>query len=106
MIDTDAPTRPVALSPCAQLAVDLFRKLRSAEAVLAGLRRSQQELEARLRANNRVDALKQVTGHSSIEQAIANTRRLIETLRDAAFEARRRLSPSEADFVDRCVLLA
>lgn len=104
MIDTDASARPVVLSPGAQLAVDLIRKLKCAESVLAGLRRAQQDLEARLKASNRVDAVKQVTGASSIEQAITNTRRLIERLRAAADEVKRCLPPGEAYVVDRCAL--
>jgi hypothetical protein len=50
-----------------------------AEAVLRGLIEAQNECEKQLSRENRRDAMKLVTGKSSLENAIASTRRMIES---------------------------
>lgn len=51
-----------------------------AEALLRGLMDAKAESEKQMAAFKRPDAYKAVTGKSSIDNAIASTRRLIETL--------------------------
>ncbi|VAX41855.1 hypothetical protein MNBD_PLANCTO03-448 [hydrothermal vent metagenome] len=51
-----------------------------AEVLLAGLREASAASEQRLAEASRTDPLKQVTGRSSLENAIEATRHMIETL--------------------------
>jgi hypothetical protein len=50
-----------------------------AEVVLKGLIEAQTECEKQLTQENRRDAMKLVTGRSSLENAITTTRRMIES---------------------------
>jgi hypothetical protein len=69
-----------------QQAADLLRALESAQA----------ECEEQLAKEQRVDAMKQVTGRSSLEHAVADTRRMIEALDRAMDEARRSVPDAAA----------
>lgn len=61
--------------------VDKTREARAnAEALLAGLLEAKSASEQRLAEIRRPDPLKQVTGRSSLDNAIDATRRMIETL--------------------------
>lgn len=81
-----------ARSLCKRLVDELRSKLREAEALLRSLRRAKEESESRLSQENRTDAMKLVTGRSSLEGAIESTAQLIERLRDAITEAQRALA--------------
>jgi len=59
-----------------------------AEELLKQLHQAQAECEGCLKADQRQDAMKQVTGKSSLETAIATTKRMIEMLDRALEEAR------------------
>lgn len=68
-----------------------------AEELLKQLQQAQAECEGHLRAEQRQDAMKQVTGKSSLETAIATTRRMIEMLDRALEEARTAALEDAAD---------
>ncbi len=52
----------------------------NAEKLLASLLRAQTECDQQLQKERRADAMKAVTGASSLDRAIASTRRMIEQL--------------------------
>lgn len=60
-----------------------------AERLLEGLLEAKSLSEQRLAELHQTDHLKHVTGRSSLENAIASTRRMIETLDRAAAQLRR-----------------
>ncbi len=62
-----------------QVLVDVTAARQRAESVLKGLIEAQSECERQLSQENRRDAMKVVTGKSSLENAIATTRRMIES---------------------------
>lgn len=72
--------------PCASPAqesggnFDVGRQRACAEAVLSSLVRAKAECEHQLVRFNRSDMVKTITGRSSIDKAIASTRRIIENL--------------------------
>jgi acyl-CoA reductase-like NAD-dependent aldehyde dehydrogenase len=66
-----------------------------AEELLKTLQQAQLECEGQLKAEQRQDAMKQVTGKSSLETAIASTRRMIEMLDRALEEARASLADDD-----------
>lgn len=76
----------------ARLMSMIQRRREQAEALLRGLFEARRECEAQLNGSNRVDAIKQVTGCSSIDNAIAETKRIIAALDRALEEARRQLA--------------
>jgi len=63
-----------------------------AEALLEGLLRAKEETERERDRLNRVDQMKQLTGKSSIDNAIASTRRMIDTLNRTIREAKREIA--------------
>ena len=63
-----------------------------AEALLEGLLRAKDETERERERLNRVDPMKELTGRSSIDNAIDSTRRMIDTLNRTIRNARRELS--------------
>lgn len=73
-----------------QRAAELLKSLQSAQA----------ECEGQLKADQRADVVKMVTGQSSIEAAIVSTRRMIETLDRALEEARNSLCDADQDLLD------
>lgn len=73
-----------------QRAADLLKTLQAA----------QMECEGQLKADQRADVVKVVTGQSSIEAAIVSTRRMIETLDRALEEARNSLCDADQDLLD------
>lgn len=72
---------------------------RAAE-LLKSLQCAQIECENHLKADQRADVVKSVTGRSSIEAAIASTRRMIETLDRALEDARNTLCDADQDLLD------
>ena len=66
---------------------DTRRTREQAEQTLAELLRAHAECEAHLAADKRSDMLRKVTGKTSLEQAIEETRRMIDVLRRAEEEA-------------------
>jgi hypothetical protein len=77
--------------------------------LLKQLQQSLAECEAQLKAEQRVDHLKLVTGKSSLETAIAQTQRMIEALDRALEEARQAPgedsgSPAEPEITVRGII--
>lgn len=66
-----------------------------AEALLRALKDAKGESEKRLADLKQPDALKAVTGRTAMDNAIASTQRMIETLNRAATELKRELSEDE-----------
>ncbi len=62
-----------------QVLAEVSAARQRAENVLKGLIEAQSECEKQLTQENRRDAMKLVTGKSSLENAIATTRRMIES---------------------------
>ncbi|GEM_PF-1584391 len=80
---------------CRRLVDELCERLLHAEALLHSLHRAKSESEARLAEERRADALKSVTGRSSLDGAIDSTRRLIDRLRCAINDAQVSLTAGE-----------
>lgn len=71
---------PADASPIAALRCDVRAK---AEAVLASLHAAKAECDRQLTQLRRSDAMKQVTGKSSLDEAIDSTKRLLAELDEA-----------------------
>ena len=71
-----------------------------AEALLQSLLRAKDESERRMRELKQSDAMKQVTGRSSLDNAIDSTRRMIDTLSRNIDEAKRTLSDEDLAVLD------
>lgn len=71
-----------------------------AEAVLAVLIEARGASERHLLQMHKPDVLKQVTGRSSMDNAIASTQRMIETLNRVIQDVKRDLNDDELDLLD------
>lgn len=71
-----------------------------AEALLRSLQDAKVESEKRLTDLKQPDALKAVTGRSAMDNAIASTQRMIETLNRASGDLRRELTEDELKDLD------
>ncbi len=71
-----------------------------AEALLQSLLRARDESERRMRELKQNDAMKQVTGRSSLDNAIDSTQRMIDTLSRNIEEAKRTLSDEDLAVLD------
>ncbi|MFG0256449.1 MAG: hypothetical protein ACF8GE_00935 [Phycisphaerales bacterium JB043] len=73
-----------------------------AEALLEGLLRARDEIQLERERQSRVDLLEQVTGRTSLDDAIASTRRMIDTLNRVLRETRQDLAQERSlDFGPR-----
>lgn len=70
------------------LLIETHAARQQAEAMLKALLQAQTECESHLANEKRRDLMRTVTGKSSLETAIENTRRMIEALDRAVDEAR------------------
>ena len=68
-----------------------------AEAVLESLQRAKRDVERQLDRLQREDALAQVTGRSSLDDAIESTQRMIDTLNRALETMRSRVPEREIE---------
>jgi len=71
-----------------QVLLETYAARQRAAELLKTLERAQAECEGCLKSEQRQDVVKALTGRSSIEQAIAQTRRMVEMLDRALGEAR------------------
>lgn len=71
-----------------------------AEALLKGLIDAKTVTERELARLNRPDVMRLVTGRSSIEDGIASTRRMIETLNRSLAQAKRDLDDEDIALLD------
>lgn len=71
-----------------RIATETTSTREKAEALLAGLMEAKADAERRLAADRRHDAFKAVTGRSAMENAIASTKRMIESIDEAVAGAR------------------
>jgi hypothetical protein len=83
-----------------QVLIETHAARQRAIELLKSLQQAQTECEAHLKADQRADVVKAVTGQSSIEAAIASTRRMIETLDRAVEDARNSLVEPDHDVLD------
>lgn len=80
---------------CRRLVDQLCERLIQAEALLHALHQAKSDSEQRLASDNRTDAMKAVTGRSSLDAAIESTRRLIDRLRHAINDTQSALASSQ-----------
>lgn len=71
-----------------------------AEALLKGLMDAKTVTERELARLNRPDVMRMITGRSSIEDGIASTRRMIETLNKSLAQAKRDLDDEDIALLD------
>ncbi len=71
-----------------------------AEALLKGLLEAKRVTERELAKFNRPDAMRMVTGRTSIDDGIASTRRMIETLNRSLAQAKRDLDDEDIALLD------
>lgn len=71
-----------------QLLIETHTLRQQAAQLAAALEQSQRDLDAHLAAEQRQDFMKAVAGRSALERALADTRRMLETLDRALEEAR------------------
>ena len=77
---------------------------RQAESLLRGLIEAKVVSERRLADMRQTDPLKQVTGSSSIDNAIQSTRRMIEVLDRSMAQVRDRLAAEDLELAESLVL--
>lgn len=80
-----------------QVLIDTHATREQAAELLRTLEESRKSLEAQLAGEQREDVVKLVTGRSALDQAIADTRRMVESLDRAMSEARNGLSDDELE---------
>ncbi|MBK7404251.1 MAG: hypothetical protein IPJ41_06355 [Phycisphaerales bacterium] len=78
---------------------------RQAESLLHGLIEAKAVSERRLAELRQTDPLKQVTGASSIDNAIQSTRRMIETIDRSMRRVRDRLGVEDAELAEQLALV-
>lgn len=83
-----------------QVLIETHATRQQAVELLKALQHAHAECEAHLKSEQRSDVVKTVTGRSSVENAIASTRRMIESLDRAVEEARCALSDADQGFLD------
>jgi len=82
---------------------DSVQARRQAEELLRGLLEAKSQTETYLTEIGREDPVKKLTGKSAIENAIASTKRMIETLDRAVDQVRRELSEEDWTEIVGCV---
>lgn len=87
----------MVMSSREQLLFETQRTRAHAAAVLRDLEAAKVSCEAALAAERRPDMIKSITGQSSLEVAIAETRKLIESLDRALAAAARQLDDQDRD---------
>lgn len=87
----------MALSELQRAVLETNAQRDRAEAVLESLTAAKTQIEAQLATVNRTDALEQVKGKSAIDDAIASTRRMIDTLNRALTTLRERAAAAPVD---------
>ncbi|MBL8964284.1 MAG: hypothetical protein KF787_00295 [Phycisphaeraceae bacterium] len=75
---------------------------RRAEELLKGLLSAKSQTEQYLSDAGREDPVKKLTGRSAIDNAIASTRRMIETLDRAMEQVRQELSEQDLAEIESC----
>ena len=85
-----------------QALIETRRTRENAERLLASLQDAHASCEAQLASEKRADLVKHVTGKTSLEQAIDETRRMIEVLKRAEAEADRDAGASSAGDSEAC----
>jgi hypothetical protein len=76
-------------TPSTQTLTDLLAMRQNAERILESLLRARAECDQCLQKERRADPMRSVTGASSLDKAVADTRRMIDTLNRAVEEAAR-----------------
>ncbi|MCB9845720.1 MAG: hypothetical protein H6811_07020 [Phycisphaeraceae bacterium] len=71
-----------------------------AQTLLRGLLDAKARSEKHLRDSRQIDAMKTVTGRSSMDNAIASTQRMVEALNRAIDQAKRDLSEEDLALLD------
>lgn len=82
---------------------DSVQARRQAEELLRGLLEAKSQTETYLTEIGREDPVKKLTGKSAIDNAIASTRRMIDTLDRAVDQVRQELSEEDWAEIAGCV---
>ena len=80
-----------------QVLLQTLATRQNAEKLLASLLRAQAECDQQLQKEQRSDAMKAVTGSSSLDRAIASTRRMIEQLDRSLDQMTKELGAGDAE---------
>jgi hypothetical protein len=91
---------PMAITERQRILLQFTSAREKAEILLRGLLDAKAQSEKHLADTRQRDAVKQVTGRSSMENAIASTQRMIETLSRNITQLRRELSEEDAAMLD------
>lgn len=82
-----------------RLLIETNERRARAQELLKSLMRAKSECEEQMNRAQRSDAIKDVTGHSALERAIATTRRMIETLDQAIRDVVRSVSREDLETI-------
>jgi len=91
---------PATMTERHQVLIETEAAREKAEALLRGLQEARARSERHLREIGQTDALKAVTGQSSIENAIASTQRMIDTLNRSLVQLRQGLTDEDLALID------
>lgn len=91
-VDKGADGRSTDVDDRQQFLVETLAARERAEALVLELAQAQADCEKQLKLMNRTDNIKAVTGRSSIERAMDETRRLVASLDRTIQEARKELA--------------
>ncbi|HRQ73902.1 MAG TPA: hypothetical protein PLU35_12830 [Phycisphaerales bacterium] len=91
---------PATMTERHQVLIETTAARDKAEALLRGLQEARARSERHLREIGQTDALKAVTGQSSIENAIASTQRMIDTLNRSLLQLKQGLTDEDLALID------
>ncbi|MCA9311555.1 MAG: hypothetical protein KDA21_10145 [Phycisphaerales bacterium] len=82
-----------------RLLIETHERRNRAHALLSSLLRARTECEHQMTRAQRADAIKEVTGSSALDRAIASTRRMIDTLEQAMRDVMNSLSREDLESI-------
>lgn len=88
------------MSQASRTLKDLSQVREQAENLLRALQDAKVESERRLSELKQPDALKAVTGRSAMDNAIASTQRMIDTIARASTDLRKELTPADLEVLE------
>lgn len=91
---------PATMTDRHQVLIETAAAREKAEALLRGLQEARARSERHLREIGQTDAMKAVTGRSSIENAIASTQRMIDTLNRSLVQLKQGLTDEDLALIE------
>lgn len=89
-----------SMTPRQRMVLETTSARDQAEALLRGLLTARERSEQFLVESKKTDAMKSITGRSAMDNAIASTQRMIDTLNRALTELSTELSDEDMDLLD------